>query len=42
MGRCLTVIYSRHRNVAQSGRAPRWGRGGREIEARRSDHFIAE
>ena len=28
----------RNRNVAQSGRAPVWGTGGREIEARRSDH----
>ena len=40
MGRHLTVIHPRHRDVAQSGSAPVWGTGGRGIEAHRPDHLI--
>ncbi len=39
MGRCKR-LSSPPRNVAQSGRAPVWGTGGRESESRRSDHLL--
>ena len=39
-GDSISAPRTSHRAVAQLGRAPRSGRGGREFESRRPDHLI--